>query len=139
MKSIITPLLAVIVLASCGGSHELQGKWGGRDPDGGYMELWFGDSLALSYFQSYNEFVLYNYKRNGSEVNFRVVDSRLEGQDSFSNIIVGLDQDTLILQYDFANGAIQRFNYHRISSSTPKIYPRGLNGHQEEYLQEILK
>ncbi|MEJ2006242.1 MAG: hypothetical protein P8X57_15055 [Cyclobacteriaceae bacterium] len=60
MKFLNIIIIFLFTLMSCQQDGDLTGKWAGRDPDGGYMELWFGDSLALSYFQSYDEFVLYS-------------------------------------------------------------------------------
>ena len=137
MKYVVI-LLTGILLVGCESSYNLDGKWAGRDPDGGYMELWFGDSLALSYFQGYDEFVLYSYKRTGDEIHFRVKDSELEGLQEFDNTIITLDHDTLILEYEWPNGALQQFNYRRILSAEPVIYPDNLNIRKDEYRNDIL-
>jgi hypothetical protein len=138
MKYMISLLVIAGLISSCDTPYQLEGKWAGRDPEGSYMEIWFGDSLALSYFQSYDEFILYDYSHSENTIEFKVRESNLTGANEFENTIVSLDADTLILQYDWPSGAIQRFNYQRVSSSLPTIYPDGLNTHLEQYREEIL-
>ena len=138
MKFLLITALVLTLLSCQPDPDKLQGRWAGRDDAGDYTELWFSDSLALGYFQGYDDFSLYRYTAEDRTITYELLESTFPGGAPFENSILALNADTLILQYTWPNGARQRFNYRRISSEIPDIYP-SLEGYRDSYKDIILE
>ncbi|MCA6075613.1 hypothetical protein [Fulvivirga sedimenti] len=135
MIKIIRLLLILITLGSCEGikSELLEGKWAGTDPNGNYMELWFGDSLALSYLGGMEEFIVYNYDLSGNRITYSVRESFIPTRETFDNIVGLLNNDSLVLEYSMGDGTVISYSYYRLPGDVPEISGTGLLKNEKAY------
>lgn len=79
-------VLLVGCLMACSGATEksVNGKWYTYAENGDYMELWIGENLAMSYLSSIDEFLLYELNRNGEELKFSLLESRIINEHNFT-------------------------------------------------------
>ncbi len=139
MIKIIRLLLILITLSSCEGikSELLEGKWAGKDPNGNYMELWFGDSLALSYLGGMDEFIVYKFDLSGKRVTYTVRESFVPTRETFDNIVTLLNEDSLVLEYSMGDGTVISYSYYRLPGDVPEISGTGLLKNEKAYLSIV--
>ncbi len=84
MRKFILLIFIIILGCTAGTEVKIYGKWYTYTESGDYMELWLDEDKAITYLSSIDEFLLYDLKREGSLMNFSLMESRRFEEHEFS-------------------------------------------------------
>lgn len=104
MRNLILISIISFVILGCGGGENtsVKGKWYTYAESGDYMELWLGEDRAMSYLSGIDQFLLYDLKREGSKLNFSLIESRIIDEHNFQLDVTKSDEK--LFQATFIGG-----------------------------------
>ncbi|WP_370089792.1 hypothetical protein [Ekhidna sp.] len=104
MKNLILISVTSLLIFACGKeeSTSVKGKWYTYAESGDYMELWLGEERAMSYLSGIDQFLLYDLKREGSKLNFSLIESRIIDKHNFQLDVTKSDEK--LFQATFIGG-----------------------------------